>query len=57
MGGGSSRGEDNSYYKEGSGKMGYLNWGVGGRQFRRKWTRDKYKISRMFEKAIGIILF
>lgn len=33
--------------------MGDLNWGVGGRQFRRKWTRDKYKISRMFEKAIG----
>lgn len=41
---GSSRDEDNnSYYKEGSGKMGDFNWGVGGRQFRRKWTRDKYK--------------
>lgn len=32
------------------GKMGDFNWGVGGRQFRRKWTRDKYKIPRMFEK-------
>lgn len=50
VGRGNSRDEDNSYYKEGSGKNGDFNWGVGGRQFRRKWTRDKYKIPRMFEK-------